>query len=44
VLVQDPSHEVRSAIRVLRALVDEAPINEKQERIRIEIFMRDNLP
>ena len=43
VLVQDPSHEVRSAIRVLRALVDEAPINEKQERIRIEIFMRDNL-
>jgi LacI family transcriptional regulator len=44
VLVQDPSHEVRSAIRVLKAFVDGAPINEKQERIRIEIFMRDNLP
>lgn len=44
VLVQDPSHEVRSAIRVLKALTDDAPINEKQERIRIEIFMRDNLP
>jgi LacI family transcriptional regulator len=44
VLVQDPGHEVRSAIRVLRALVDDAPINEKQERIRIEIFVRDNLP
>jgi LacI family transcriptional regulator len=44
VLVQDPGHEVRSAVRVLRALVDDAPINEKQERIRIEIFVRDNLP
>lgn len=44
VLVQDPSHEVRSAIRVLKALTDGAPINEKQERIRIEIFVRDNLP
>ena len=44
VLVQDPGHEVRSAIRVLRALVDDAQINEKQERIRIEIFVRDNLP
>jgi len=43
VLVQDPTHEVRSAIRVLKALVDNAPINEKQERIRIEIFVRDNL-
>ena len=44
VLVQDPSHEVRSAIRVLKALTDGTPINEKQERIRIEVFVRDNLP
>ena len=44
VLVQDPSHEVRSAIRVLKALADNAAVNEKQERIRIEIFVRDNLP
>ena len=44
VLVQDASHEVRSAVRVLKALIDDAPINEKQERIRIEIFVRDNLP
>ncbi len=44
VLVQDPSHEVRSAIRVLKALADDVAINEKQERIRIEIFVRDNLP
>ena len=44
VLVQDPSHEVRSAIRVLKALADDGAINERQERIRIEIFVRDNLP
>lgn len=44
VLAQDPSHEVRSAVRVLKALADNAPVNEKQERIRIEILMRDNLP
>lgn len=44
VLVQDPSHEVRSAVRVLKALAENAPINESQERIRIEIFVRDNLP
>lgn len=43
VLVQDPSHEVRSAIRVLKHLTDGTPVNEKQERIRIEIFVRDNL-
>ncbi|MEX0284343.1 MAG: hypothetical protein AB3N23_07000 [Paracoccaceae bacterium] len=44
VLVQDPSHEVRSAIRILKSLTDRTQINEKQERIRIEIFVRDNLP
>ena len=44
VLVQDSSHEVRSAIRVLKALADDSAINEKQERIRIEVFVRDNLP
>ena len=44
VLIQDPSHEVRSAVRVLKALADNTAINESQERIRIEIFVRDNLP
>lgn len=44
VLAQDPGHEVRSAIRVLRAHADNLPINVRQERIRIEIYMRDNLP
>lgn len=43
VIVQDPGHEVRSALRVLKALTDNEPINERQERIRVEIFMRDNL-
>lgn len=44
VLVQDPCHELRSASRVLKVLKYDAPINEKQERIRIWIFVRDNLP
>lgn len=44
VLVQDPSHEVRSAVRTLKALAGNASINESQERIRIEIYVRDNLP
>ena len=44
VLAQDSAHEVRSAIRVLKAVLDDAPIIESQERIRIEIFVRDNLP
>lgn len=44
VINQDAGHEVRSAIRILRALVDGAPIVEEQEKIRIEIYVRDNLP
>jgi LacI family transcriptional regulator len=35
---------VRSAVRVLMAKIDHAPLVESQERIRIDIFMRDNLP
>ncbi|MBP1849019.1 LacI family DNA-binding transcriptional regulator [Rhizobium halophytocola] len=44
VLHQDPGHEVRSAVRVLRAKVDGQPIIASQERIRLDIFLRDNLP
>ncbi|MBO0345743.1 substrate-binding domain-containing protein [Roseibium sp. CAU 1637] len=44
VIAQDPGHEVRSAIRVLKSLCDGAPIVEGQERIRIDIFLKDNLP
>jgi LacI family transcriptional regulator len=44
IINQDAGHEVRSAVRVLIAKADHAPLVEAQERIRIDIFMRDNLP
>jgi LacI family transcriptional regulator len=44
IINQDAGHEVRSAVRVLMSKVDNAPLIEAQERIRIDIFMRDNLP
>ena len=44
VINQDAGHEIRSAIRVLRAQIDGSPLVEGQETIRIEIFLRDNLP
>jgi LacI family transcriptional regulator len=31
-------------VRVLIANADHSPLVEAQERIRIDIFMRDNLP
>ena len=44
VLNQDAGHEVRSAVRVLRAKADGLPVNAAQERIRLDIFIKDNLP
>ena len=44
VINQDAGHEVRSAVRVLLAKCDNFPLVESQERIRIDIFLRDNLP
>ncbi|GAB4289458.1 MAG: LacI family DNA-binding transcriptional regulator [Roseovarius sp.] len=44
VITQDVGHLVRSALRVLRALSDSAPIYDAQERVRIEIVIRENLP
>lgn len=44
VLNQDAGHEVRSAIRVLKARADGQPVIDAQERIRIDIFLKDNLP
>ena len=44
IINQDAGHEVRSAVRVLMAKADNMPLIEDQERIRIDIFMRDNLP
>lgn len=44
VIAQNVGHLVRSALRVLRNLADRLPIFEPQEKIRIEIVMRENLP
>lgn len=44
ILNQDPGHEIRSAIRVLKAKADGLPVIAAQERIRIDIFLKDNLP
>ncbi len=44
ILNQNPGHEVRSAVRVLMSLIDDTEVLEDQERIRIDIFLRDNLP
>lgn len=44
VLNQDAGHEVRSAIRVLKAKADGQSVVAAQERIRIDIFLKDNLP
>ncbi len=44
VLNQDAGHEVRSAIRVLKAKADGLSVVAAQERIRIDIFLKDNLP
>ena len=44
VITQNVGHLVRSALRVLRAVCDGQPIHEAQERIRIEIVLRENLP
>jgi LacI family transcriptional regulator len=44
VIAQNPGHEARSAARLLLSRgIDEAIIAE-QERIRIDIFLRENLP
>jgi LacI family transcriptional regulator len=44
IISQDPGHEARSAGRVLLAICCGEPILPDQERIRIDIFLRDNLP
>jgi LacI family transcriptional regulator len=44
VVNQDAGHEARSAARVLLAYCEDRPINAAQERIRIDVFVKDNLP
>ena len=44
VISQDSGHLVRSAVRVMRAKVDSIPINIAQERIRIDVYLKENMP
>ena len=44
VIAQNVGHLARSALRVLRSLSDHRPIFEAQEKLRIEIVLRENLP
>lgn len=44
VIAQNVGHLARSALRVLRAKCDDVAIFEAQERIRIDIVTRENLP
>jgi LacI family transcriptional regulator len=44
IINQDAGHEVRSAIRLLMSKADKAPIIDSMERIRIDIYLRDNIP
>lgn len=44
VINQDLGHVVRSALRVMRATRDGTVINQGQERIRIDIILKENLP
>jgi LacI family transcriptional regulator len=44
IINQDAGHEVRSAIRVLTSKADKVPLVDSMERIRIDIYLRDNIP
>lgn len=44
IISQDTGHIVRSAIRVLKATTDRLPFDDTQERIRIDIYLRENMP
>ncbi|MBL0918616.1 MAG: LacI family DNA-binding transcriptional regulator [Hydrogenophaga sp.] len=44
VINQDAGHEIRSALRQALARVTREPVHADQERIRIDIYLKDNLP
>ena len=44
IITQNVGHVARSALRVLRAKIDRTPIDASQERLRVEILIRENLP
>lgn len=44
IISQDTGHLVRSATRCLIAAVDNLPVDDTQERIRIDIYLSTNMP
>lgn len=44
IISQDTGHLVRSTIRLLKATADRMGIDHTQERIRIDIYLRENMP
>ena len=44
IIGQDSGHLVRSAVRIMRAKSDVRPINPSQERIRIDVYLKENMP
>jgi LacI family transcriptional regulator len=44
IISQDSGHLVRSAVRILRARSDHLPINPAQEQIRIDVYLKENMP
>ena len=44
IISQDTGHIVRSATRLLKATADQVPFDSTQERIRIDIYLRENMP
>lgn len=44
IIHQDAGHEVRSALRILKAYIDRTAVLPGQEIIRIEIYLNENLP
>ena len=44
IISQDTGHMVRSAVRILRARSDNSPINNAQEQIRIDVYIKENMP
>lgn len=44
IISQDTGHLVRSATRLLKATADRVPYDQTQERIRIDIYLKENMP
>jgi len=44
VINQDSGHLVRSAVRLLRATSDASPYSEEEERVHIDIHLKENMP